>query len=146
MLSLAASASAATLYMHVLSGGQWQVFSLDQVDRLTFTGGNMNALSASGATVASFPQSSLTSMNIDEISSPSGVESVETQGAKLAIDGCLITYTGQQAAAVEIFDMEGRTIDTIEAVESGQSVDLSALASGVYLVKAGVSTVKVAVK
>lgn len=147
MLSLAATASADTLYMHVqTSDGNWQVFSLDQVDRLTFTGGKMTALTAEGTTVASFPSSSLVSMNFDEISAPSGVESAVADPAELSVSGNVITYAGKEPAAVEIFDAAGRAIEAISAVENGQSIDLSALSPDVYIVKAGLSTIKIAVK
>ena len=148
-MSCAAGANAEDLYLHMQTAdGTWHVYNLENVDKLTFTADKINALSSTGATVAAIDRTDLVGMSVDEAatSQPAGITDVVEDRTDVTVNGNLVTVNGDQAVSVEIFDLTGRLIDAIEAVEPGQSVDLSQLDHQVYIVKAGKSTLKITVK
>lgn len=141
----ATSAMAESNWLHVRTSSGWQVFSLDQVDRLTFTGGQMTASDASGAVVASIPQNSIESMTVNE---SAGIQSVtvENQTATFKVNANGSVITAISDGKFEIYNTAGLLVETIPSVKAGETIDLSKLPAGIIIVKLGTYSQKVVLK
>ncbi len=148
LLMLACSAvamcGAAANYLHVKTDKGWEVLDLDRVDRLTFSGGKMTASDEQGATVATFNQTALEQIYVDETT---GVTSVEAQEAKATF-----TYNTSAKTALmladgnfEISAADGACLVSVPA-KSGEYICLEAINPGVVILKSGKYTLKAIVK
>lgn len=146
-------AKAEGLYLHVMTNdGNWTVLNLDRVDRLYFDNSNMTAKDKTDNTVARYSRASLATMQVnDDSNAPtdysSGIEDAAVASGKIIYDAIneRITYNGVDAA-MEIYDLNGQRLVNIPDYRAGQSVYINALSKGVYVVKIGGSTLKIAVK
>ena len=146
LLLCSMAASAEDFYLHVQTAdGNWQIINIEKIDRLTFTDGKMSAIAPGGDVLLSVPRSELKTINADETQSGIDEVAVTAKGAFTFTDGCMIRVS-EGPAAVEVTDLQGRTLVAIPAVQAGQSVDLSPLPEGVYVVKVGKESSKIAVK
>lgn len=75
----------------------------------------------------------------------SGIESpVADSPVKVTVDGNTVTVNGAEGLDVAVYTLDGRKVASAENAEAGNNTFI--LASGVYIVKAGNSTVKCYVK
>lgn len=137
MLCMSASAWAEELYLHVQSAdGNWTVLDLNQVNRLTFSGGQMKATDSKGTVVAQFPAASLTTMKVND-ESQAGLDLVETpSGAAkcfdMSQDGRMLT--AKIDGTLRVFTSTGQLAVEIPQVKAGQSVNLYSLPAGAYVI------------
>lgn len=139
------SAYAEDNWLHIRTNSGWQVLSLDQVDRLTFKSGQMTATDASGAVVATIPQSSIQTISVKETT---GIATVAEDNVaatfKLSGNGSIVTATAD--GDFEIYNAAGVLMESIAGVKTGETIDLSKLPSGVLIVKLGAYSQKVVLK
>ena len=152
LIAAATTANAESLYLHIqTANGDWQVLDLEKVDRLTFTDGNMIVADANNQTVATFPTSNVANMQVND--SQTDITEFPSAGVETAVAATEATFTidGRSIAvladgALTITAIDGRTAVVIPAVKAGQSVDVSALAAGTYIINLGAHTQKVAIR
>lgn len=144
---------AESLYLHIQkSDGTWEVLSLDKVDRLTFDNGKMVASDATGNEVANFDAADLTTLQVneteDEVNDYTSLGSVarDTNGFSFDAATATVVFNGEQKGAFEIYDASGKRLVNITDYRSGQTVKIAALEAGVYILKLGDNTKKIAVK
>ncbi len=137
------TARAESLYLHIWeSDGNWTVLDLGQVDKLTFRENGMQVLDAGDNLVKSFSSAGLASMEVSEqkVSGIIGIGS-ETDKSPIKLEGKILTI--KEDGALAIHDAGGRLCVEILSVSAGQTVDLSAIVNGVYVVTLNGSTVKI---
>lgn len=129
-------------YLHIRTSGGWQVLNLEQVDRLTFTGGQMVAADANNNTLGSFEQSSLNEMYFDETA---GVESTlaKAEGAAFSFANGVVTM--KEDGRIEIFALDGVLLTAINA-KKGETIDLKAISSKYVILKSGKVAQKVSLR
>lgn len=136
VLCVQAVARAEGLYLHLqTSDGNWSVLSLDQADRLTFTGGQMRVTDPQGTQLAQFPAEALQSMTVNE--SPASIDRVDSdtdisQGFVLTDAGRVLT--AQTDGMLRVYGATGALIVEIPTVKAGQTVDLRSLPAGAYVI------------
>lgn len=137
-------------YLHIQTGdGNWKVYDVDRLDKLTFDKSSMTVTDKSGQKVGTFDRSKLATLQVNddpnEAYDYSDIESV-TFTAAITLDGRTLTVGGSGAAPLTVADASGRSVFTITAYRAGQSVDLTALPAGIYIVTAGKQSAKIALK
>jgi hypothetical protein len=152
-LAMATVLNAESLYLHIQTNdGDWHVYDIAQVDRLTFADGNMTATDANSQPIATFTAGNLTRMQVNdsrtditEYPVPAGIATVTTDAtATFAINGHNILALADGAFTITTID--GRSAVAIPTVLEGQSIDVSALASGTYIITLGTYTQKVIIR
>ena len=144
-LLVAVSAYTEDNWLHIRTASGWQVLSLDQVDRLTFTGGQMTATDASGAVVATIPQNTIETISVKETTGISTVADASAKASfKLSGDGAVITALAD--GDFEIYNAAGMLMESISGVKAGETIDLGKLPAGVLIVKLGAYSQKVVLK
>lgn len=142
LLALSTRLYADSNYLHVATEKGWEVIDIEKADRLTFSDGKMNVLDVAGNNLASFPQSSLDQMYVDqstgvqEISLPQAHSSFTLNG-----NGRLVEALAN--GAFEVYSLDGKRLVMIPAVSIGQTISLSGLQNGCYVYKLGEYSVKV---
>lgn len=137
-------------YLHVNTGSGWKVIDIDKVDKLTFTGGNMTAVDSENKTVESIPLNSLVAMvysedaKAPETSSVAIVEGNAKNGFHFDAASSIVTM--QVAGNFEVFAASGELLVNIPEVKVGETIDLSAVKSGVVIMKTGDYTLKTILK
>lgn len=128
-------------YLHISTADGWEVIDLDKADKLTFKGGNMNVLDNRGAVIKTFPQSSIGMMYVNQTA---GVGEISMQPAEASFELIDDAHIVKLLAPgdFEVFSLDGRRILLIEGVEKGKTIDISALASGTYVLSLGGYVVK----
>lgn len=151
----ATTANAGDLYLHIQTAdGNWQVLDLAKVDRLTFTGGNMVASDTDNNTVATFPASDLATMQVNDNATditefPSaGIETAasDTQAPTFTYNAATHSITAENDGTLTITAIDGRTVVTIPSVKTGQSVDVTAIAAGTYVITLGEYSLKTIIR
>lgn len=136
-------AMAGPLYFHVRStDGNIKIYDLEKIDRLTFSGDDMT-LQKDGAAVETFKTSDLKSMEVNE--SESKVNAIVSE-AKTWFAFAGKTITAGRDCDVTVADLSGVILVEIGGVKAGQSIDLSALPSGTYIITDGSNPAKIELK
>ena len=133
-------------YLHIQTSTGWQVLNIDNVDKLTFKGGNMTATDSQDKTVLSVPQQDLVSLNVNE---SAGVEAIVANSAAEATflyDSTSRKAILSQDGNFEIYNAAGALLVSIPAVHRGQEIDLSAITPGIVILKSGNYTLKTVLK
>lgn len=141
LLTLGLASRAETNYLHVATENGWEVVDLNQADRLTFKGGTMTVLDASDNTIATFPQSTLDRMYIDQNTGVGEIVS-DTKDATFQVSDNGRTVKLFGAGTFEVFTLDGMRIIEIPDVVSGKEIELSGLRPGVYVFRLGGYSVK----
>lgn len=134
-------------YLHIRTNDGWTAIDLNRIDRLTFKDGNMIATDNEQKTIGNFPQSTLTSMFIDEKEELdlSGVENIgvseegdktfhydtATSMARMVVSGEFIVY-----------NLKGETLLRIPEAKAQEVIDLSAITDHVLIIKSGSYSLK----
>lgn len=122
------------------------MLDLETVDRLTFKGGVMTATDANNNQVATFSQSTLESMHVDD-SSEAGIQDVvATTGNVFSYDPATRTVTFLADGPLAIYGVDGTEIHTIPAVTKGQQVSLEGIRPGIVILKSGDYSLKTVVR
>lgn len=140
-------AYAADDYLHIQTSDGWKVLNINQVDRITFTGGTMVATDAEKQTLLSVPTSEVKSMTVnDELTT--GIAQLPTEEATAAFvfDSESAVATMQADGNFAIYDLSGVKKMEIPAVQKGQIIDLSGITPGFVILKSGDYTLKVSLK
>ena len=140
-------AYAADDYLHIQTADGWKVLNINQVDRITFTGGTMVATDAEKQTLLSVPTSEVKSMTVnDELTT--GIAQLPTEEATAAFvfDSESAVATMQANGNFAIYDLSGVKKMEIPAVQKGQIIDLSGITPGFVILKSGDYTLKVSLK
>lgn len=146
---------AESLYLHIQKAdGNWEVLCLDNVDRLTFQNNQMIASDTEGEEVATFDSADLESLQVNDSADENDVidyTGVATVNANsegfIFVDATTVRFNGTDTAGTfEIFDTMGKRVVAIKGYKAGQSVDISAMEHGVYVLKFGNNSKKIAVK
>lgn len=132
-------------YLHIATDSGWDVIDLSKSDRLTFIGGVMKVTDAAGNVLGAYPQETLDHMHIDQSSGTVEIISGKSEETfSIANNGRLVRTLSD--GAFEIFTLDGAVVVEIPTVASGQTIDLSGLASGCYIYRIDAYAVKVVVK
>ena len=142
--SLALSLSAAN-YLHIRTDAGWTVLDLDNVDRITFTGGNMTVTDEKGGVLGTFKQEELQSLHSDEIAgiAETVADSVETT---FTFDAASRSVTVTADGDFTVYDAAGNTLVAIPGVKKGETIDLGALQPGVVIMTNGTHSLKALIK
>lgn len=136
--------SAAT-YLHIKTTDGWQVIDLDKADRLTFKGGTMEVADASGKVIATYPQSTLENIKVDDEST--GIDMIvagKDCDATFRFDGATCSAEMIKDGLFEVFGIDGKKLVAIPA-KAGDHIALDAMTGiGPVIVKSGSYTLKVA--
>lgn len=138
-------------WLHVKTGKGWEVFSLENVDRLDFTGNVMNASDKNGVQVASFNRADLQNMYVDNDKESTGAAGIETvvngNAAKaFSFDSAAKTVVMNDDGEFSIYDIEGKRLLSIPGAKSGETIDLSHVSAGVVILKSNGFTLKALLK
>lgn len=138
-------AIAETNYLHIETADGWKVLNLDNVDRLTFTGGNMTATDASNAVVMIVPQTSLKTINVNESAGVSAPVVVEAK-ATFVYNAGSATVTMLADGAFEVYNVAGSLLVNIPGALKGQTIALDGMEPGVVILKSGNYVLKTAIQ
>jgi len=134
-------------YLHVRTADGWKVLDLDKVDRLTFAGGVMTATDKENKVVDTFKQDALETMVFSESTALSGIKGVAAdEKAAFVYDAASQVVKMLKDGNFEVYAASGEKIVSIAGVKSGETVDVSALSSGVVVMKSGSYSFKTIVK
>ncbi len=141
--SLYAAAESDYLHIHTQSG--WEILSLDQVDRLTFSNGVMTASDKDANTLGTYRQADLQEMYIDETS---GVESVMADAAEatLEFDAASRSLRVLADGQVDIYSVAGELLASVPEAKKGESIMLGSIRQGIVICKSGNHSIKAILK
>ncbi|MGN0232271.1 MAG: T9SS type A sorting domain-containing protein [Muribaculaceae bacterium] len=145
LLSASLTMYAEALYLHVQkSDGQWELFDLSLVDKLTFKNGGMQLLGAGDAVVKEYSSAELEMMKVnEEISGVSAADAKISSRIVTVIGNVLqVNVDGQ----LRVFDVQGRLCADIPQVKAGNTVNMKSLPKGLYIVEIGSKTSKIVLK
>jgi len=137
------SANADALYLHIQeTNGNWTVINLDEVDKLTFKNNGMQVVGENDNVVKSYSSSALSTIAVNE-QQTSAITSIDSDDktAALELEGKVVKVA--EDGKLIVCDIAGRICVEIPSVEAGQTVDLSSLVKGVYVVTLNGSSLKV---
>lgn len=145
------SAVASTDYLHIRTSSGWQVLNVDDLKSFDFNNGTVTVSDKDGKAVASFPQSSLELIYVDDNTQnvdKTGVESVteEASQAVFAYDSAARMVTFSQDGEFELYNVDGSRLVRIPDVKAGETVNISGVAPGVVILKSGKQTIKTILK
>lgn len=136
--------SAAT-YLHIKTTDGWQVIDLDKADRLTFKGGTMEVADASGKVIATYPQSTLENIKVDDEST--GIDMIvagKDCDATFRFNGATCSAEMIKDGLFEVYGIDGKKLVAIPA-KAGEHIALEVMTGvGPVIVKSGSYTLKVA--
>ena len=119
--------------------------NLDEVDRISYDAGTIKFSDEAGKELKAVDAASLTTMIVNESKNDvTGVENVsaDNSGSGITLRGRLIS--ADEDGSLAIYALDGGQIVEIDAYKAGQTVDVNALPSGVYVVVINGKSVKVA--
>lgn len=142
-LCLSAMASDPTpLYFHIkTTENSYSVFSLNDIDKLTFKDGDMN-IEKNGTTVKTFKRSSLCAMKVDDSSSGIQVATDDSTSQWFEINGSAITVR-HDCNMFKLYNVAGTELVSIPRLTAGQSIDLSSMPNGIYVIDNGKQPAKI---
>ena len=132
-------------YLHIRTATGWDVLSLNQVDRLTFTNGVMTATDKNNATVATFPQASLETMYVDETAGVGSPVVDEQTSATFTFAASTRTATMLADGEFTVYNAAGVRLVAIQALK-GETITLTGLEAGVAILKCGDYSLKTVIK
>ncbi len=138
---------AADDYLHIRTASGWKVLDISQVDKLTFTGGNMVATDKENKTLLSVPSQELETMVVtDDINQPAGIEVVTGDETDVTFKYDAMTRTAVMVkdGQFEIYGINGMVISIIPGVKVGEVIDLKDVHAGIIIIKSGNYSIKVA--
>lgn len=144
-LGVAALGASAATYLHLQTSTGWQVIDLEQVDRLTFSGGVMTAQNAQGATVGTYPQSSLEQIIVNDTA---GLDKIAAADEEASFEFKAATMSVKMLAdgAFEVYGLDGKQLVSIPA-KAGEEIAVGALRStGTVIMKSGNYAIKATVR
>lgn len=137
-------AHAEALYMHLQdANGNWTVYDLEQVDRLTFSDGKMN-IEKDGQTVASASTTELARFYVNDTTGVNAVAGDNEAADILSVAGRTLSLKAD--SSLRVYAASGALLVEIPAVKAGQTVDLSSLPAGIYMIATGNKTLKIALQ
>jgi len=135
LMSLTALADDYTLY--ITTPAAVSTFAYDDLHRITFADGNVVVATHSGD-VSTFPIADISRMSFE--APATGIQTAR-QNSGIAFDGQNLSLDGT-AGRVEVFTPSGAVALRANAAD-GQSINLSQLPRGIYVVKAGGKATKI---
>ena len=123
------------LYVYALDGEE-QVFVLDEIQKITFTEDNMIVQPVSGNTTE-LGYSDLSKMTFRQQGDVAN-EIIETEnGVKVYPDGngSLIVESATEILAVNLFDLQGKLLQSAAPQSLTATLDMSSALNGVYVVQ-----------
>lgn len=136
------------LYLHIKTSSGWRVLSLNQIDKLKFAGNSMTVTDTNDKVVATFTRSDVATMIVDDASTPeAGVNDITADsGVAFSFDAASHSVIMLSDGPLDVYDLNGRHLVSIAAVAKGETVDLSAIAGEVVIIKSGSYNLKAALK
>lgn len=150
-LGAALSASADGEWLHVKTEKGWEVFSLENVDRLTFNDNAMTVSDKDGKVTATFARTSLSTMYVDNEEAPkesSGVDGIASDNASapFSFDTSSKTVAILADGAFCIFATDGSTLLSIPQAKAGETVNLSRINGKIVILQSNGFTLKALLK
>lgn len=138
-------------WLHVKTAKGWEIFSLENVDRLVFTGDMMNASDKDGVQMASFNRADLQNMYVDndkESTGAAGIENAVDENAAQAFsfDSAAKTVVMNADGEFCIYDIDGKLLLSIPEAKSGETIDLTHVSTGIAVLKSNGFTLKALLK
>lgn len=132
-------------YLHIETADGWKVLNVDNVDRLTFAGGNMTATDAANAVVLTVAQSDLKTLVVTQ---SAGVETpvADEVKATFVFNAATATATMLADGAFEVYNVAGALLVNIPGALKGQTVSLEGMEPGVVILKSGNYVLKTAIQ
>lgn len=133
-------------YLHIKTADGWVVFNLNKADRLTFSGGKMNVLDASGNTVTTISQTDLEKAHFSNTPESTSVISVIAEEPTFTFDAKSKTIKIASDGLFEIFSVDGKTLVSIPEAKKGENISVEDMEEGIVIMKSGNYTLKTIVK
>ena len=144
LLSASLTMCAEALYLHIMKAdGQWELFDLSSVNKLTFKNGGMQLLGAGDAVVKEFSSAELEKMKVDETTGVSAPEA-KISSPIVTVNGNVLQVNAD--GQLRVFDVQGRLCAEIPQVKIGNTVNMRNLPKGMYIVEIGSKTTKIVLK
>lgn len=136
---------AEALYLHILKAdGQWELFDLSSVNKLTFKNGGMQLLCADDAVVKEFSSAELEKMKVNEETSGVSAADAKISSPIVTVNGNVLQVNAD--GQLRVFDVQGRLCAEIPQVKIGNTVNMRNLPKGLYIVEIGSKTTKIVLK
>lgn len=136
---------AEALYLQILKAdGQWELFDLSSVNKLTFKNGGMQLLGAGDAVVKEFSSAELEKMKVNEETSGVSAADVKISSPIVTVNGNVLQVNAD--GQLRVFDVQGRLCAEIPQVKIGNTVNMRNLPKGLYIVEIGSKTTKIVLK
>lgn len=130
------------------TGGGYDIHKVSDVSRVKFVAGGLEVANVTRPSASVYPYESLDKVTFDTEGAFSGVVDVErddTPGIRVypspAIESVTVIGIGENKYRLCVYATDGRRVIAIDDY-SGESIDVSALPSGVYIVAVGPATAK----
>lgn len=145
LLSASLTMCAEALYLHILKAdGQWELFDLSSVNKLTFKNGGMQLLGAGDAVVKEFSSAELEKMKVNEETSGVSAADAKISSPIVTVNGIVLQVNAD--GQLRVFDVQGRLCAEIPQVKIGNTVNMRNLPKGLYIVEIGSKTTKIVLK
>lgn len=138
-------------WLHVKTEKGWEVFSLENVDRLVFSDKVMTASDKSGNVKATFNRSDLTTMYVDNEESSkgsSGINGVVTENAKatFSFDSSTKNVIMNADGVFSIYGTDGSLLLSIPEAKAGEIINISRIGARVVILQSNGFTLKALLK
>lgn len=133
-------ALASPLYFHVnTNDGNYKVYDLEKIDRLTFAGENMT-IEKDGQALETIKRSALDQIEVN--SSETGIAALEASTTEwYSLSGRnIVLRSGNQ---INVFDLSGVQVIGIQNMNAGSYVDVEELPTGIYVISNGKESAKI---
>ncbi len=145
LLSASLTMCAEALYLQILKAdGQWELFDLSSVNKLTFKNGGMQLLGAGDAVVKEFSSAELEKMKVNEETSGVSAADAKISSPIVTVNGNVLQVNAD--GQLRVFDVQGRLCAEIPQVKIGNTVNMRNLPKGLYIVEIGSKTTKIVLK
>lgn len=115
---------------------------LEKIHKISFSEGNMVATSIEGTNLSTYTLSAISMLQFTNSTDVDAVEIMDGRISYSAVAG--VAYvSGSAGQTFSVFNLSGSTLLTQPIESDSESVDLSALQSGVYLLRLGSKTIKI---
>ena len=142
IISLLAIAGTATAqHMVVETAGGNEVFTLDNLKQITFTGTTVNIEQSNGAK-SSASMGDIKRIYFDDMSS---IADINAQGGDLVeyLSHDDIAINSEAGSMVTVYSLTGAQLLTRRIDTQGETISIAALPQGIYIVKANGRTTKI---
>lgn len=115
---------------------------LEKIHKISFSEGNMVATSIEGTNLSTY---TLSAISMLQFTNSTDVDAVEIMDGRISYSAAAgVAYvSGSAGQTFSVFNLSGSTLLTQPIESDSESVDLSALQSGVYLLRLGSKTIKI---